>query len=170
MANGTRFRSTGFSWSSAFPPGVKWLMIANVAMFLLYFFLAVAHLEDLLYPLGLIPYAVLHGAVWQLVTYQFLHDPYGFTHILFNMLTLWMFGQTLERDWGTKRFLQYYFLCGIGAGICVVLANLAFGTLGTRTIGASGAIYGLLMAFGLLYPKPRCCSSSFSRSRRDGSS
>jgi membrane associated rhomboid family serine protease len=68
------------------------------------------------------------------------------------MLTLWMFGIDLERDWGTKRFLTYYFLCGVGAGICDVAANLAIGNLETRTIGASGAIYGLLLAFGVLYP------------------
>ena len=92
-----------------------------------------------------------HFAIWQLVTYMFLHDR-GFGHILFNMLTLWMFGMDLERDWGTKHFLKYYFLCGIGAGICDVLVNAALGNLDTRTIGASGAIYGLLLAFGLLYP------------------
>jgi membrane associated rhomboid family serine protease len=70
------------------------------------------------------------------------------------MLALWMFGADLERTWGTKRFLQYYFLCGIGAGVCVVLANaiLPGGSMGSRTIGASGAIYGLLLAFGVLYP------------------
>ena len=63
-----------------------------------------------------------------------------------------MFGADLERGWGTKRFLQYYFLCGIGAGICVVIANAMFGNMNSRTIGASGAIYGLLLAFGVLYP------------------
>ncbi|MEN6604580.1 MAG: rhomboid family intramembrane serine protease, partial [Bryobacteraceae bacterium] len=73
-------------------------------------------------------------------------------HILFNMLTLWMFGVDLERDWGTRRFLRYYFLCGIGAGVCVVVANWIAGSLGARTIGSSGAIYGLLLAFGMLYP------------------
>jgi membrane associated rhomboid family serine protease len=83
---------------------------------------------------------------------MFLHDPTGFGHILFNMLTLWMFGADLERTWGTRRFLQYYFLCGAGAGISVVIANILFGNMASRTIGASGAIYGLLLAFGLLYP------------------
>jgi len=153
MAYSTRFRSTGFSWSGAFPPGVKWLLIVNTAVFLLYFMLTASGLGPLLSGFALRPYDVLHGQVWQLFTYTFLHDPYGFAHILFNMLTLWMFGQTLERDWGTKRFLQYYFLCAVGAGICVVVANLLFGNLMTRTIGASGAIYGLLMAFGMLYPR-----------------
>jgi membrane associated rhomboid family serine protease len=83
---------------------------------------------------------------------MFLHDPYGFAHILFNMLALWMFGTDLERDWGTKPFLKYYFVCGVGAGVCVVVANLFFGNLDSRTIGASGAIYGVLLAFGVLYP------------------
>ena len=61
-------------------------------------------------------------------------------------------GMDLERDWGTKRFLTYYFVCGVGAGLCDVIANVVTGNLGTRTIGASGAIYGLLLAFGMLYP------------------
>ncbi len=76
----------------------------------------------------------------------------GITHLLFNMLTLWMFGVQLERDWGTRRFLKYYFLCGMGAGLCDVALNAALGNWGTRTIGASGAIFGLLLAFGVLYP------------------
>ena len=69
------------------------------------------------------------------------------------MLALWMFGAPIEDTWGTKRFLQYYFLCGIGAGICVVVAGLFFGDSHTPTIGASGAIYGLLLAFGMLFPE-----------------
>jgi membrane associated rhomboid family serine protease len=68
------------------------------------------------------------------------------------MLALWMIGSDLERDWGTRQFLKYYFLCGVGAGVCVVGANALFGTLDTRTIGSSGAIYGLLLAYGVLYP------------------
>jgi membrane associated rhomboid family serine protease len=63
-----------------------------------------------------------------------------------------MFGATLERDWGTRRFLKYYFICGIGAGLCDVTVNAMLGHWGTSTIGASGAIYGLLLAFGVLYP------------------
>jgi len=82
---------------------------------------------------------------------MFLHDPGGFSHILWNMLTLWLIGSDLERDWGTKYFLKYYFLCGVGAGLCVVLANVLFGSLDTRTIGSSGALFGLLLAYGVLY-------------------
>jgi len=68
------------------------------------------------------------------------------------MLSLWMFGTPLERDWGTRQFLKYYFICGIGAGMCDVLLNAAIGNWHTSTIGASGAIYGVLLAFGVCYP------------------
>ncbi len=149
----TRPRSFGSSFASSLPTGVKWLLISNIALFLLYFFAARTEAGQIFLLFSLVPRAVLqHLAVWQLFTYMFLHDPYGFTHILFNMLTLWMFGTDLERQWGTKRFLTYYFVCGVGAGICVVLINLLFGEMNARVIGASGAIYGLLLAFGLLYP------------------
>ncbi|MFN3325907.1 MAG: rhomboid family intramembrane serine protease [Bryobacteraceae bacterium] len=132
---------------------MKWLLISNIALFVLYFFAVRSDFGDIFYYFGLIPRAVFQLlAVWQLFTYMFLHSPFGFGHILFNMLTLWMFGTSLERTWGTRRFLQYYFLCGVGAGVCVVIGNLLFGTLDTRTIGASGAIYGLLLAFGMLFP------------------
>ena len=70
------------------------------------------------------------------------------------MLALWMFGTPLEQDWGTRRFLKYYFICGVGAGICDTWVNVALGNRDTRTIGASGAIYGLLLAFGVLLPEP----------------
>jgi membrane associated rhomboid family serine protease len=94
---------------------------------------------------------VMEGALWQVFTYQFLHGDIG--HILFNMLALWMFGVTLEQTWGTKRFLQYYFVCAVGAGICVILGEYLLGRPGAATIGASGAIYGLLLAFGVLFPE-----------------
>ncbi|MBC8165249.1 MAG: rhomboid family intramembrane serine protease [Bryobacteraceae bacterium] len=135
-----------------FPEGVKWLLIANIGVFVAYFFATLSGLGGLFAPFELVPSEVLGSlAIWQLATYLFLHDPGGFSHILFNMLTLWMFGADLERTWGRKRFLQYYFLCGIGAGICVVIASVIFQS-GGRTIGASGAIYGLLLAFGMMYP------------------
>jgi len=152
MAYSYRGRSTGFSYSGSIPPGVKWLLISNVAVFLVYFLTARAG-EGIFYPFGLIPSAVVHYlAVWQLVTYLFLHSPYEFSHILFNMLSLWMFGSDLERTWGTRRFLQFYFMCGVAAGLCVVVGNYLYGTPDTRTIGASGAIYGVMMAFAMLFP------------------
>ena len=141
------------SWGGGLPPGVKWLLISNVAIFILYFFTARFTGSGFFSHFALVPGMVVHSlAVWQLVTYMFLHDPGGVGHILFNMLALWMFGADLERDWGTDRFLRYYFLCGTGAGLCVILAAMLFGGMGVPTIGASGAIYGVLLAFGVLYP------------------
>jgi membrane associated rhomboid family serine protease len=152
MRYDTRYRSRSslFNWS--FPSGVKWLIISNVAVYLVYFFGSYVRGEPIFGSLELMPAAVIRGAVWQLVTYLFLHSLSSFWHILFNMLMLWMFGAPIEETWGTRRFLQYYFVCGIGAGICVVLVNIAFGDPHQRVIGASGAIYGLLLAFGMLFP------------------
>ncbi len=97
---------------------------------------------------GLVPYAVTHELhIWQLVTYLFLHG--GFFHILFNMFALWMFGSDLERLWGEKQFLVYYFLTGIGAGVCDVLLRPS-STI--PTIGCSGAVFGLILAYGMLFP------------------
>lgn len=83
---------------------------------------------------------------WQLVSYMFLHA--GFAHIFFNLLALWMFGQAIENYWGTRRFSVYYFLTGIGAG----LSQLLIGA-GAPTVGASGAVYGILLAFGMMFPE-----------------
>jgi membrane associated rhomboid family serine protease len=147
----SRYRYTGFR-SGYFPPGVKWLLITNIALFLVYALLAQnREWYEFSHVLWLNPTEVVHGYVWQLFTYLFLHHPRDIFHIIFNMLALWMFGTDLERDWGTRAFLKYYFLCGIGAGICDVVFSLALG-LNSVTIGASGAIYGLLLAFGVLYP------------------
>lgn len=150
----TRLRYTRSSYFGYLTPGVKWLLISNTAMFLLDWVnerSGGALFGNALLLLSLAPRAVVyHLAIWQLVTYMFLHG--GIGHILFNMLALWMFGSPLEQDWGTRRFLKYYFLCGVGAGLCDVAVNAAIGQWGTRTIGASGAIYGLLLAFGVLYP------------------
>jgi membrane associated rhomboid family serine protease len=97
---------------------------------------------------GLRPDAFWHGAIWQVVTYMFLHG--GFQHILLNMLGLWMFGSQLEAEWGSRTFLKYYFFTGIGAG----LTNAAvFPHSMLPTVGASGAIFGLLLAYGVLYPE-----------------
>jgi rhomboid family protein len=152
MRYDTRYRSQTslFNWS--FPTGVKWLIISNVAIYLIYFFGSLINRAPIFGSFELTPAEVIHGAVWQLVTYLFLHSLGSLWHILFNMLALWMFGAPIEETWGTRRFVQYYFVCGIGAGICVVLANLAFGDPYRRTIGASGAIYGLLLAFGMMFP------------------
>lgn len=149
----TRYRSSASLFFPAFPPGVKWLIFVNIAVYILQLLFVDSTLggKPLLLSFNLMPFDVLRrGEIWQLVTYMFLHASIG--HILFNMLTLWMFGAAVEQTWGTRRFLQYYFICGIGAGVCVVIANLLFGDVYQRTIGASGAIYGVLLAFGMLFP------------------
>ncbi len=127
---------------------VKLLIIINVAVFALQTILRALGGYSLVGYFGLIPAAVTYDLrVWQFVTYMFLHG--GIFHIFFNMLTLFMFGNDLERYWGTPRFLNYYFLTGIGAGVCSWLVAMNSRSI---IIGASGAIYGLLLAYGMLYP------------------
>jgi membrane associated rhomboid family serine protease len=132
-----------------FPPGLKWLLISNTAVFVIYF-LGGDWLQlnmRALFTLS-VEGAIRNLFVWQLFTYMFLHA--GIMHLLFNMLTLWFFGTQLERDWGTRKFLKYYFLCGIAAGVCVLVANMI--TRDIPTLGASGAIFGVLVGFAVLYP------------------
>jgi rhomboid family protein len=105
--------------------------------------------------LGLIPAEAVHGQVWQVVTYMFLHGTIG--HIFFNMLALWMFGTTMERTWGTAFFTRYYFATGIAAALSTILFSMLPFAMTARlyysaTIGASGAIYGLLLAYGMTFP------------------
>ena len=104
--------------------------------------------------LGLVPVRVVHGWLWQLVTYNFLHSPEMYSHILFNLLMMWMIGGDLERHWGGRKYLTYWLVCGIGAGVCVTLAG-AFRGVAVPTIGASGAIYGLLLAYGTIFAERR---------------
>ncbi|MDX2151081.1 MAG: rhomboid family intramembrane serine protease [Bryobacteraceae bacterium] len=147
-----RPRGGGF-YMGGLPPVVKWLLISNIGLFLLGFLAAGTTFGGLFLPLALIPsWVVEHFAVWQLVTYMFLHSATDFGHILFNMLSLWMFGSDLERTWGSRQFLKFYLFCGVGAGLLAVIGNYLYGTPDTRTIGASGAIYGVMMAFALLFP------------------
>jgi len=151
----TRPRTLGMFYFPGFPRGVKWLLISNIAIFLIDFFASrFSGLHDpLIVVFGLTPAAVVKEfAIWQLVTYMFLHG--GIGHILWNMLALWWFGAELEGVWGMRRFLQFYFFCGVGAGICAVLLNyiLPWGNPSVPTIGCSGAIFGILMAYAILYP------------------
>jgi len=132
-------------------PAVKALLIANIALYVVQFLLpAITEF------LGLSPELVLRRFwLWQPVTYLFLHG--DLFHLLFNMLALWMLGVELERLWGTKEFLRYYFVCGIGAALTTILvALLPFDFAGrvwlSLTVGASGAIYGLLLAYAYHYP------------------
>lgn len=138
------------SFFGSFPPGVKWLLIVNTVVFLLWSVGGTTQ-HHLLTLFALTPELTVQSLfVWQIVTYLFLHG--GPWHLIFNMLTLWMFGTPLEQDWGTRRFLKYYFICGIGAGLFDLALNILLGNWRNTTIGASGAIYGLLVAFGVCYP------------------
>lgn len=144
------YRPIGFP-TYRLPPAVKWLLILNVAIFVVDYFAKLWFGARLFEFFQLVPVLVLHGMIWQLATYMFLHGGVG--HVLLNMLFLWFLGVDLERDWGTVRFLRYYFLCGIGAGVCVVLVALLRPVeMYLPTLGASGAILGLVLAYGVLYP------------------
>lgn len=91
---------------------------------------------------------------WQLLTYMFLHA--GFTHLLLNMLGLWFFGTVLERVWGANRLLIFYVACGLGAAVISQLIDqFVFGQIGGRMVGASGAIYGILVAFAYYFPNQK---------------
>ncbi|RLD32615.1 MAG: hypothetical protein DRJ02_07335 [Bacteroidetes bacterium] len=180
-----QFRPGGFN---VLPMVVKNLLIINGL-----FFLATLALDsmgiDLFKTLALYYPASKRFGIWQLVTYMFMHG--GFTHILFNMFALWMFGNVLENAWGPKRFLNYYLITGIGAGLTHIFvayirilfsgyeltpdqlemiynegyqvlqsgrnyANPAMGfynmMINVPTVGASGAVFGILLAFGMMFP------------------
>lgn len=131
------------------PPAIKTIILANVAIFLLQL-TPVGEMLTLmggLWPVGSHKFGGYGFHIWQPVTYMFLHGSFG--HLFFNMFALWMFGAEIENYWGTRHFTTYYFICGIGAALINILA-----TLGDPypTIGASGAIFGVLLAFGMMFP------------------
>ena len=132
-------------------PCVRAIMIACASIWLFQFLfervLAVASLSAWL---GLETAAVLAGRIWQPFTYAWLHSTSDPFHLLFNMLALWMFGGDLERLWGARRLLSYWITCGTGAGLFIVVAEWLFGGRGI-TVGASGAVYGLIAAYGMLF-------------------
>jgi|GEM_PF-3899232 len=139
-------RSTGggFSPLIRLSPAVKLLLITNVIAFLVGSMVG----RPFIYFFGLVPESVLSRLyVWQLFTYLFLHG--GFLHLFFNMFALWMFGSELENSWGTNFFLKFYFLTGAGAGVITVFLS-KMPTV--PTIGASGAVFAILMAFALTFP------------------
>jgi membrane associated rhomboid family serine protease len=137
-------RSYSFSFGSPWTPAVKILIILNLVVFVAQSLVRL----PLSHYLGLVPYEVVHHyMIWQVFTYMFLHG--GLWHLVFNMFALWMFGPQLERVWGSRGFVKYYLFTGVGAA----LINLAFNYGSTiPTIGASGAIFGLLVAYGVLFP------------------
>ncbi len=181
-----QYRPSGFSM---LPMVVKNLLIINGLFFLTTIALDSTFHIDLVKYLGLHYPLSKDFGVWQLVTYMFMHG--GFTHILFNMFALWMFGNTLENVWGPKRFLNYYLITGVGAGVIqlivawirissveaglsaeeiaiviqegagVLSRGMNYENLGMRelnliintpTVGASGAVFGILLAFGMMFP------------------
>jgi membrane associated rhomboid family serine protease len=135
--------------SNRFPVGLKWLLIVNITLFVIPI-LFQRVFSPVLDTLGLIPVEVVRRlALWQLVTYMFIHEGFG---IVWNMLALWMFGAEMERLWGTRRFLRFYFTCGICAALTVVAAAYIFGGINIRTAGSSGAVYGILAAYAVMFP------------------
>lgn len=157
MAN--NFRMGRFGGSSMFPPVIKGLIIANVIVYLLEFFLGAftigggITLGDLIFRYGAL-WPIDHSLFypWQVITYQYLHG--GFAHIFFNMLMLWMFGIELENLWGGRKFLIFYTISGIGAALVQLFISPYLGSVGP-TVGASGSIYGIFIAFALAFPDRR---------------
>ncbi|HTO94127.1 MAG TPA: rhomboid family intramembrane serine protease [Bacteroidota bacterium] len=149
------YRPGAFGGFSFFPPVIKALLITNGLMWVLFGIILPA------FKFGSVPIFVIFREYlelwplgtnfwpWQLITYMFLHG--GFWHIFFNMLMLWMFGMELEYTWGSAKFLTYYLLCGVGAGVANLLVAPLLGQV-APTVGASGAIFGVLIAFGMLWP------------------
>jgi len=121
---------------------LKWLLITNVSIFVFTYIVKASDAGLFLQNFALVPAQVVQTfAVWQVVTYMFLHSVDNFGHILWNMLGLWMFGAEIERLWGTRKFLRFYFTCGISAAVIVIIAAYLFGFQDVATIGSSGAVY-----------------------------
>ena len=128
------------------PPAVKNLLIINIIVFI-----GTELIGDPMYQwFALFPIGSPFFRWWQFVTHMFMHG--NFMHIFFNMWSLIVFGPMLERLWGSKKFLIFYFVCGLGAALCHELVLLTQPLSNIPTVGASGAIYGLLLGFGMLYP------------------
>ncbi|MFY8000832.1 MAG: rhomboid family intramembrane serine protease [Candidatus Kapaibacteriota bacterium] len=162
MANYS-FRSNysgGFSSGggfSLFTPVIKMLLITNIAVFVAqYLFLGFLTIGGMSVQRLVMTYFALQPVEtgffypWQLISYQFMHG--GLWHLFFNMLALWMFGSELESIWGSRRFLLFYLLAGIGAGLAQIGVSSLFPGYGGPTVGASGAIQGVMIAFGFMFP------------------
>jgi membrane associated rhomboid family serine protease len=138
------YQRSGFGLGTQMTPVVKNILFANGIVFLMSLINAQLYhfISD---NFALRAYDVLYQfKIWELGTYMFIHG--GFWHLFFNMFIFWMFGNELEREWGSKQFLKYYFICGVGAGILNILFT------SSPTIGASGAVYGIMVAYALRYP------------------
>lgn len=134
---------------TAVPPAVKTLLLVNIFVFLTQNLLP-GNLDRWFEMTFALRYPAGGGlTLVQLVSYMFLHG--GFSHLFFNMFALWMFGRIVEYDLGSKRFLTYYLTCGVGAGVIQLLVNYLEG-MPSITVGASGAVFGLLLAYGMMHP------------------
>ncbi len=154
------YRPGGFGGFSLFPPVIKTLLITNLAVFFIQILgneiivsgdLVLS--QVLLKYFALIPIGTFSDASfypWQLITYQFMHG--DFSHIFFNMFALWMFGMEIENMWGSKKFLIFYLTSGVVAGLCHLFLSPLLGAVAAPTIGASGAVFGVLIAFALFFP------------------
>jgi membrane associated rhomboid family serine protease len=139
-----RSRVSSISFGGPLTPVVKMIIIACVIAFVIQLIAGRPIVEIF----ALCPLLVVERYYfWQLFSYMFLHG--GITHLLFNMLSVYMFGCEMERHWGSKRFFRYYVITGVGAGLCVFLIPSNYAVF---TLGASGAIYGILLAYGLTFP------------------
>jgi len=149
---GDDYRSpTGFHMGIT--PGVRLLLIANVVVFIVQQLAGLLFWFELVF--GLVPVLVIrNGFLWQPVTYMFLHG--GILHLLWNMLALWIFGCDVERRWGTNRFVRFYLLGGLAAGVCTLLVAPMSESIAIHpTIGASGAVLGVLAAYAMMFPDNR---------------
>jgi membrane associated rhomboid family serine protease len=135
-------------------PGVKALIIANVAVFAVQTFLGgglTGRVGPMVEYFSFVPNLAIYGLqLWRFVTYMFLHG--DFWHIGFNMFALWMFGSQIEARWGQRNFLVYYFVCGLGAAVVYGIFNLFGMDTYVQMIGASGAVMGVLLAYGMTFP------------------
>ncbi len=157
------------------PPATMGLLIINIVMLVITQLLAYAQITNLNSHLGLFYFESEFFKPYQIVTHMFMHG--GFMHLLFNMYALWLFGQVIEKVWGSKRFLIYYFVTGLGAAALHTFVNYlqyqslvsgvspdgvdmfnqidlnqAASIMYSPTVGASGAVFGILLAFGMLFP------------------
>ena len=150
------------SFAGVLPTVTKNIIIINGIIWLAQFVLLRRADIDLSQQFGLHFIKSGQFKIYQLVTYMFLHDPYSISHVFFNMFAVFMFGRTLEQIWGSKRFLSYYLVTGIGAGLIQMLVLFLrvqsvlpvemYSMVNSVTVGASGAVFGILLAFGMLFP------------------
>ncbi len=138
-------RDISYSFGGPLTPAVKAIIIANLIAYAIQSFFSPFTEWLALRPLDVLPWGF---QLWRIGTYMFLHG--GIGHLFFNMLMLYFFGNTLERTWGTRNFVKYYSVCGLGAALFCFVPGL--GTYSAYTYGASGAIYGVMLAYAILFP------------------